>query len=113
MKHDPVSGPIPREKFNALVTAPHGEARDIIRQYDPFWGLAPDAKIEFEVEVSAEVTGYAIVKASSLEEAKKLAEKLTADDVEFDTYEMKHPCNWTVDSVEPVKPPVKHKEPAR
>ncbi len=110
MKSDPISGPIPREKFDALVNAPHGEARDIIRQYDPFWGLPLGEKIEFEVEVRAEVIGGAIVKAASLEEAKKLAKSLTRDDIEFDTYSLRD-CDWTVETVEPVKPSPKRKEP--
>jgi hypothetical protein len=107
MKHDPITGPMPREKLAELIAAPHGEAQDIIRQYDPFWGLAPGAKIDFEVELCAEVTGYAVVQAASLEEAKKLAEGLSADEVEFDRHDL---GRWTVDHVQAVKPPLRKKE---
>jgi hypothetical protein len=103
MKLDPISGPIPREKFDALVNAPHGEARNVIQQHDPFWGLPPGTKIDFEVEVCAEIIGGAIVKAASLEEAKKLADNLTRDDIEFDTYSVRE-CSWTVETVNPLKP---------
>lgn len=103
---DPISGPIPREKFATLINAPHGEAGDIIRQHDPFWGLPDGAKIEFEVELTAEVTGYAVVKAGSLEEAKKLAERLRPDEVDFDQFEKP---DWTVETVNPVKPQPKRK----
>lgn len=106
MKTDPISGPIPREKFKALVDAPHGDARDLIRQYDPFWGLPPGTEIEFEVEVRAEVIGGAIVKASSLEEAKKLAKNLTRDEIEFDTYGLN---DWDVETVNPVTPAPRRK----
>lgn len=101
MKNDPSTGPIPREEFAALVDAPHGEAADVIRQYDPFWGLAPGEKIEFEVEVRAEVIGGAVVKAASLEEAKKLAAKLSKQDIEFDLYDID---DWDVETVNPIRP---------
>jgi hypothetical protein len=106
MKH-PATGPIPPEKFRELVDAPHGEARLLIRQYDPFWGLEPGQKIDFEVEVRCEMIGGAIVKAASLEEAKKLADNLKSSDIEWDTYS----CNeeWTVETVNPVEPP-KHRK---
>ncbi len=112
MKLDPVSGPISREELRALVDAPHGDAREIIREHDPFWGLPEGTKIEFEVEVRAEVIGGAAVKAASLEEAKKLAQNLTRDDIEFDTYELRN-CDWTVETVNPVTPPKRRKEPAK
>lgn len=103
MKLDPISGPIPRETFDTLVNAPHGEARDLIRQHDPFWGLAPGTEIEFEVEVRAEVIGGATVKASSLEEAKQRAKNLKAADIEFDTYGLSD-GDWTVETINPVIP---------
>lgn len=107
-KNNPISGPVPREKFNALVDAPHGEARDTIRQYDPFWGLPPGAKIKFEVEVRADLIGYAVVEAASLEEAKKLAAKLPVAEIEFDVHDLTD-HDWTVETVNPVKPRIRKK----
>lgn len=108
MTHDPVSGPLPREKLQALADAPHGDARDIIRQYDPLWGLPAGAKIEFEVEFRADVVGYALVKASSIEEARKLAATLNKQEVEFDPSDAE---DWKVMRVEPVKPAPRRKSP--
>lgn len=108
MSDDPVSGPMPREKLRALAEAPHGDARDVIRQYDPFWGLPPGATIEYEVELRADVSGYALVKASSIEEARKLAANLNKHEVEFDPSDA---ADWKVMRVEPVKPPPRRRSP--
>lgn len=81
---DRSTGPIPREKFAALVDAPFGEAAKQIRKFDPLWGLAQGTKIKWRVECSGKLYGGAIVEASSEEEAMKLADKLTTNDVDWD-----------------------------
>jgi hypothetical protein len=107
---DPVTGPIPRDKFKALVDAPHGDAREEIRKRDPFWGLPEGAKIAFDVEVRAEVIGYAVVRATSLEEAKKAAKELTRGEIEFDSCEFD---SFDVESVAPCPPPRRRREPLK
>lgn len=85
-KLDPITGPLSRDEFAECITAPFGEAKKVIRKHDPFWGLSKGEKIDFEVTVSAIVTGRAIVSASNQEEADSLADKLTEHDVDWGGY---------------------------
>ncbi len=87
MKHDPSTGPMPREQFLALAAAPHGAATKAIRKYDPFWGLAPGAKIDWLVTYSKEVNGYATVRAASQQEAETLGKSVPTEDIEYDLSE--------------------------
>ena len=84
--NDPVTGPIPRDEFAALVALPCGEARKAIRKYDPLFGREEGEKIEWKVraERRRDDCGTAIVKASSQEEADKLADDLTEHDFDWD-----------------------------
>lgn len=83
MAHDPVTGPISREAFRELVQAPAGQARKKIQEYDPFWGREEGAKIDYEVTVSGMIQGTALVKASSQDEADKLADDLNDADIDW------------------------------
>lgn len=77
--NDPISGPIPRDEFKALVSAPFGEAEKVIRKFDPLWHRAPDEKIKWRVKFTMEATmvGYATVEASSEPEAEALANDIS------------------------------------
>lgn len=86
-KLDPATGPIPRDKFYALVSAPAGAAKKFIRKYDPFFGRAPGEKVRWLVTYTKEVEGYAYVEAESKEEATKLGKNLRDDEVEYDTHD--------------------------
>ena len=86
MANDPVTGPIPRDKFAEMVNLPYGEACKAIRKYDPLWGIKDGEKIDYEVVVSARVQGRAIVKASSLKEAEELAEEIGEHDCDWGGY---------------------------
>ncbi len=82
MAHDPITGPLSRTEFAELVTAPHGEAKKIIRKHDPYYRLEPGEKVRFRVEVSGRMRGMGFVEATSQQEAEKLAEALS--DASFD-----------------------------
>jgi hypothetical protein len=81
---DPSTGPIPREEFAKLLSAPYGEAAKRIRRYDPMWGRADGEKIKWRVEVTGQITGSAYVEASSEDEASKAAENLSAAEIDWD-----------------------------
>jgi hypothetical protein len=83
---DPVTGPMPREKFRELVALPAGKAREAIQEYDPLWGRRPGEKIEWRIRVerSGRDTGTAFVKAATEKEAEALAENLTSDAIDWD-----------------------------
>jgi hypothetical protein len=93
---DPSTGPIPRDEFVKLVNAPYGEALKGIRKYDPLWGRQPGEKIKWKVKCRTVGIRYgeAEVEATSEQHAKKLAENLTYDEVEWD---------WDEDDFEIVK----------
>lgn len=86
MKHDPISGPIPRHEFRKLATAPHGEALRVIRKHDPLFGREPGEKIKWRVEFErrARERGYGVVEAATLKEAQELAEKLKAREIDWE-----------------------------
>lgn len=94
---DPVTGPMDRSAFAKLVDLPFGKAALEIRKFDPMWGLAPGAKIDWRVECRGHLTGIAHVKASSKEEAEKLACDLTDGEVDWDIC----PDDFEILSVEP------------
>src|ERR1035437_3871322 len=50
---DPITGPLSREQFKALVDAPFGHATKEIRKIDPLYGRADGEKFEFEVRCRA------------------------------------------------------------
>ncbi len=89
-KKDPATGPMPREQFYALVTAPHGAATKAIRKYDPFWGRPPGTKIDWLVTYSKEVNGYGSVRAASQEEAGILGKALPTEDIHYDLDDARH-----------------------
>jgi len=82
MAIDPITGPLSRTEFAELVSAPHGEAKKVIRKYDPYYRLEPGEKIRFVVEARGRLVGRAFVQANSQAEADKLADALC--DADFD-----------------------------
>lgn len=102
MPYDPITGPLPREKLRELVDAPYGEATQVLRQYDPEWGLKPGQKIEWEVVVERDVTGLGVahVMAGSLKEAEKLTDDLCNSDIDWDDDGFQ---DFVVKSVKPVR----------
>jgi REP element-mobilizing transposase RayT len=83
---DPVTGVIPREKFQAIIGLPFGEAVKVIRKYDPLWGRVTGEKIRWKVRFRRQVweEGYAIVEAVTEKEAEKLADKITDAQISWD-----------------------------
>ncbi len=86
MALDPSTGPVPRDEFAKLIDAPCGEAKKVIRKYDPLFGRAPGEVVKWTVMVEAtgRRTGVAEVDAATEKEAEKLADDLSGDDVEWD-----------------------------
>lgn len=78
MPNDPVSGPIPRDKFVEMVNLPYGEACKAIRKYDPMFGRQPGENIKWRVKYSRTLyeEGYATIEATSEDEAEKIAADL-------------------------------------
>lgn len=79
---DPVTGVISREQLRALAAAPSaGFARDVIRNYDPLWGLPEGAPLRWRITLTREVVeeGEAFVEAASEEEARARAAHLDDD----------------------------------
>lgn len=85
MTRNPISGPIPLDKFKELINLPFGGALKAIRKYDPLYGLQEGEKLRWEVTASGYMTGRSVVYASSKDEAEELAEELTAADFDWDT----------------------------
>jgi hypothetical protein len=85
-KLDPVTGPIPRERFAEIVNAPHGKACEMILKYDPQWGRADGEKFDWKVRVERSGTdeGTAIVKAATEQEAMDAAEELSESEIDWD-----------------------------
>ncbi len=84
--HDPVTGPISREKLQELSAAPFGEALKEIRKHDPFYGIREGEPIVWRVSASrrAREDGIAEVSADSIEKARILAEDLKESDFSWD-----------------------------
>ncbi|MBN8958022.1 MAG: hypothetical protein J0H17_15845 [Rhizobiales bacterium] len=104
MKIDPITGPLSREEFAALIDAPYGRATEVIRKYDPMFGRAPGEQIEWEVTFERDVTqeGYAVVKASSEEEAREVAEGLSSFEIDWNDGDL---CRGRVADVKAVPAP--------
>jgi hypothetical protein len=83
---DKITGPLSREEFRALSTAPFGTATDVIRKYDPLYGRQPGEKIRWLVTLTREVPerGYATVIAETEEEAAQLAANLTETEIDWE-----------------------------
>ena len=83
---DPISGPIPREKFVELINAPFGEATKVIRKYDPLYGREDGEVIRWNVKFARKAyeTGYATVEASSKEEAEKIASEMSGSKIDWE-----------------------------
>lgn len=97
----PVFGPLPVAEWQAALAAPHGQATKIIRKYDPQWGRASGEKFEWTVKVerSGSSLGTATIKASSQEEANKIADALSEADIDWDDDD----TGFEILSVEPTK----------
>lgn len=102
MTNDPVSGPIPRDIFDELVTAPYGVAAKTIRKFDPTWDRAEGEKFKWRVRFEREVTevGYATVEAESADEAEQIAQNLDEQEI-LEAGETDNFCAWDVISAEP------------
>lgn len=97
---DKATGPIPRDEFASLVSAPYGAAEKAIRKYDPLWGRKPGEKLKWRVKFTREVTevGYATVEAESEKEAEELADKISDASISWDVEGWQD--NGTIESVE-------------
>lgn len=85
-QHDPVTGPLSREQFAALVAAPFGEATKAIRKHDPLYGRDEGEPIKWKVKfrrTSTEV-GFAYVEAATEEGANALADELDDHKISWD-----------------------------
>lgn len=85
---DRATGPIPREEFMALVSAPFGAAEKAIRKYDPLWGRKEGEKIKWRVTFTRTVreTGYSTVEAADQKEAEKLADDIPDNKIDWDHF---------------------------
>ena len=99
-KIDPVTGPVPREKFNEIVNAPYGQATKLIRKYDPLYGRNGE-KFKWAVRFTREVEeeGWGHVEAATEEEAIELGRKLDPDKLNWDVGDFVTVAQF--DSVEP------------
>lgn len=86
--HDRATGPIPREEFAKLASAPFGEAEKVIRKYDPLWRRKEGEKIKWKVTFSRTIreTGYATVEAENEKEAEKLADDVPDNKIDWCDY---------------------------
>lgn len=86
MTPDPSTGPMPREEFAKLVSAPFGEARKAIRKYDPLYGRAPGEKITWTVRVEQMGRREGTVEVEAVDEkaAREKVHDLSGDDIEWD-----------------------------
>jgi hypothetical protein len=82
--NDPISGPVPRDVFKTLVSVPYGKAREVIRKYDPMWGVEEGEKVRWKVTCYYTHVGVAYVEAANQEEADDLANDLLDSDFSFD-----------------------------
>jgi hypothetical protein len=83
---DPVSGVFTREQLRELAAAPgFGSAAKIIRRHDPMWGRKDGEEIKWLVTFTRQVTenGHAYVRASSKEDAEKLAADLDSKNINW------------------------------
>jgi hypothetical protein len=99
-KLDPVTGPVPREQFNEIVNAPHGQAAKLIRKFDPLYGRNGE-KFTWAVRFTREVEeeGWGFVEAATEEEAEKLGRTLDPDKLNWDVGDVVTMAQF--DSVEP------------
>jgi hypothetical protein len=83
---DRATGPIPREEFAKLASAPYGEAEKVIRRYDPLWGRKEGEKIKWKVTFSRTVreTGHATVEAENQKEAEALGDAIPDSKINWD-----------------------------
>lgn len=85
VKDADVFGPLSRDEFQALVDAPYGTAVRAIREHDPLFRREPGEKIEWLCRFSRVVDyqGEAYVWAETEEEARKRANALPEEDIEW------------------------------
>lgn len=99
MTHNP-TGPIPKDLFDKIASAPFAGATKAIRQFDPMFGRAEGELVRWRVEFTRDVkeTGVAYVEAASMEEAEKLAIALPEDKIDGGGFH--HiPDHWEIEDV--------------
>lgn len=105
----PSFGIIPPDEFAKAVSAPHGEAGKIIRQYDPLWGLGGNGK-KYKVKCTQYHTVKTLqectveVEAADEQGARKLIHGM--DDSEFkwrDRYDDEEDDDFEIESIEEIK----------
>src|SRR5262245_47066979 len=97
LKLDPITGPLTREAFQEAVVAPFGEAKKIIRRFDPMWGRPDGEKFTWRVRVRGTMFGTAYVEAASEEEANDEACNLRDADIDWND----QADDFEIDDVEP------------
>lgn len=84
----PATGPISPEQMRALADAPYGKAGEVLRKYDPAWGLSgPEAPLrKYDVTLSAMLpaTAYIEVEATNPEQARKIAMQERYSNLDWD-----------------------------
>lgn len=85
-QHDPVTGPLSREQFAALVAAPYGEAVKAIRKHDPLYDRDEGEPIKWKIRLrrTSTETGIAYVEAATEKGAEALADLLNERDISWD-----------------------------
>jgi hypothetical protein len=88
----PSTGPLDPEELKALADAPCGAAVKAIRKHDPLYARKEGEVLDWLVTFEGNITGFAYVKATNEEDAKKKAAKIKSDgwgdEIEWDTEEI-------------------------
>jgi len=80
-------GPLSAEEFKSLVNAPHGQAADAIRKFDPLFGKNSGGETRpWRVKLVQEVrmSGYVTVEAATEDDACILAEAIPEGKISWD-----------------------------
>lgn len=88
----PATGPISPEMMRELADAPYGKAGEVLRKFDPAWGLSgPDGQLrKYDVTLTGMLPASAVmeVEATNAKQAREIAMKMRT---RFDT------LDWDVD----------------
>lgn len=85
MTKDASTGPIPRDVFARLIDAPHGEALNTIRKYDPLFRRQNGELLKWKVTYFRTIldTGTAIIEAADEKQAWIIADKISTKEISW------------------------------